>query len=36
VYGVKAKDILVGVEIKKPIPSSVRALPLQLARYSNK
>jgi SH3 domain-containing YSC84-like protein 1 len=36
VYGVKAKDILVGVEIKKSIPSSVRALPLQLARYSNK
>lgn len=36
VYGVKAKDLLVGVEIKKRIPSSVRALPLQLSRYSNK
>lgn len=36
VYGLKAKDILVGVEIKKPIPSLVRALPLQLSRYSNK
>jgi lipid-binding SYLF domain-containing protein len=36
VYGLKAKDILVGVEIKKSIPSLVRALPLQLARYSNK
>jgi SH3 domain-containing YSC84-like protein 1 len=36
VYGLKAKDILVGVEIKKSIPSAVRALPLQLSRYSNK
>jgi lipid-binding SYLF domain-containing protein len=36
VYGLKAKDILVGVEIKKSIPSLVRALPLQLSRYSNK
>jgi lipid-binding SYLF domain-containing protein len=36
VYGLKAKDILVGVEIKKAIPSLVRALPLQLSRYSNK
>ncbi|MDQ3907376.1 MAG: lipid-binding SYLF domain-containing protein [Acidobacteriota bacterium] len=36
VYGLKAKDILVGVEIKKTIPSAVRALPLQLSRYSNK
>jgi lipid-binding SYLF domain-containing protein len=34
--GLKAKDLLVGVEIKKPIPSLVRALPLQLSRYSNK
>jgi lipid-binding SYLF domain-containing protein len=36
VYGLKAKDLLVGIEIKKSIPSSVRALPLQLSRYSNK
>jgi lipid-binding SYLF domain-containing protein len=36
VYGLKAKDLLVGVEIKKSIPSLVRALPLQLSRYSNK
>jgi lipid-binding SYLF domain-containing protein len=36
VYGLKAKDLLVGVEIKKRIPSSVRALPLQLSNYSNK
>ena len=36
VYGLKAKDLLVGVEIKKAIPPSVRALPLQIARYSRK
>jgi lipid-binding SYLF domain-containing protein len=36
VYGLKAKDLLVGVEIKKTIPPSVRALPLQLSRYSRK
>ncbi len=36
VYGLKAKDLLVGVEIKRPIPSAVRALPLQISRYSNK
>jgi lipid-binding SYLF domain-containing protein len=36
VYGLKAKDLLVGVEIKKSIPSLVRSLPLQLSRYSNK
>lgn len=36
VYGLKAKDLLVGIEIKRRIPSNVRALPLQLARYSNK
>ncbi|MDT7603772.1 MAG: hypothetical protein QOF61_1769 [Acidobacteriota bacterium] len=36
VYGLKAKDLLVGIEIKKSIPSTVRALPLQLSRYSNK
>ncbi|MFL6227596.1 MAG: lipid-binding SYLF domain-containing protein [Pyrinomonadaceae bacterium] len=36
VYGLKAKDLLVGVEIKKTIPSLVRSLPLQLSRYSNK
>jgi lipid-binding SYLF domain-containing protein len=36
VYGLKAKDLLVGVEIKKRIPPSVRALPLQISRYSRK
>lgn len=36
VYGLKAKDLLVGVEIKKAIPPSVRALPLQISRYSRK
>jgi lipid-binding SYLF domain-containing protein len=36
VYGLKAKDLLVGVEIKKTIPPSVRALPLQISRYSRK
>jgi lipid-binding SYLF domain-containing protein len=36
VYGLKAKDLLVGVEIKKSIPPSVRALPLQISRYSRK
>lgn len=36
VYGLKAKDLLVGVEIKKRVPSSVRALPLQISRYSRK
>jgi lipid-binding SYLF domain-containing protein len=36
VYGLKAKDLLIGVEIKKAIPPSVRALPLQISRYSRK
>jgi lipid-binding SYLF domain-containing protein len=36
VYGLKAKDLLVGVEVKKTIPPSVRALPLQVSRYSRK
>jgi lipid-binding SYLF domain-containing protein len=36
VYGLDAKDLLVGIEIKRRIPSNVRALPLQISRYSVK
>lgn len=36
VYGLTARDLLVGVEVKRPIPSGVRSLTLQLARYSRK
>ncbi|HEY9283263.1 MAG TPA: lipid-binding SYLF domain-containing protein [Pyrinomonadaceae bacterium] len=36
VYGLTARDLLVGVEVKRPIPSAVRSLTLQLARYSRK
>ena len=36
VYGITARDLLVGVEVKRPIPSGVRSLTLQLARYSRK
>ena len=36
VYGLSAHDLLVGVEIKRPVPSAVRSLTLQLARYSRK
>ena len=36
IYGRSAREILVGVEIKRPIPSSVRALTLQLANFSRK
>lgn len=35
-YGLKARDLLLGVEIKRPIPSAVRSLTLQLSRYSRK
>lgn len=36
VYGLSARDLLTGIEIKRPIPSAVRSLTLQLARYSRK
>ena len=36
IYGRSAREILVGVEIKRPIPSAVRALTLQLANFSRK
>ena len=36
VYGLTARDLLVGVEIKRPVPSAVRSLTLQLSRYSRK
>ena len=36
VYGLTARELLTGIEIKRPIPSSVRSLTLQLARYSRK
>lgn len=36
IYGRSAREILVGVEIKRPIPSSVRALTLQLSNFSRK
>ena len=36
VYGLTARDLLTGIEIKRPIPSAVRSLTLQLARYSRK
>jgi lipid-binding SYLF domain-containing protein len=36
VYGLAARDLLVGVEVKRPIPSAVRSLTLQLSRYSRK
>jgi SH3 domain-containing YSC84-like protein 1 len=36
VYGLKARDLLLGVEVKRPIPSAVRSLTLQLSRYSRK
>lgn len=36
VYGLTARDLLVGVEIKRRIPSSVRSLTLQLSRYSRR
>ena len=34
VYGLTARELLTGIEIKRPIPSAVRSLTLQLARYS--
>lgn len=36
VYGLTARELLTGIEIKRPIPSAVRSLTLQLARYSRK
>ncbi len=36
VYGEDARDILLGVEIKRPVPSVVRALTLQLSNFSRK
>lgn len=36
VYGLSARELLTGIEIKRPIPSAVRSLTLQLARYSRK
>jgi SH3 domain-containing YSC84-like protein 1 len=36
VYGLSARDLLVGVEIKRPVPPAVRSLTLQLSRYSRK
>jgi lipid-binding SYLF domain-containing protein len=36
VYGLSARDLLTGIEVKRPIPSAVRSLTLQLARYSRK
>ena len=36
VYGLTARDLLTGIEIKRPVPSAVRSLTLQLARYSRK
>lgn len=36
IYGRTANEILVGVEIKRPIPSAVRALTLQLSNFSRK
>jgi SH3 domain-containing YSC84-like protein 1 len=35
-YGLDARDLLLGIEIKRPVPSAVRSLTLQLARYSRK